>query len=58
MQKQDMLDLCEKLEGLFNEKIAELNKSVGGISDRHAYCYYRELIWQIMSLLKANIKIK
>ena len=51
---KEALDTCEKLEDLFNEKIIELNKSVGGISSRHAYCYYRELIWQIMSLLRTT----
>ncbi len=56
--KEDIKDLCNKLEDLFEEKIRELHESKGGISARHAYCYYRELVWQIRSSLNAKIKSK
>ncbi len=52
--KGDIKDLCDRLEGLFEEKIRELNEAKGGISARHAYCYYRELVRQIRSSLNAK----
>ena len=57
-KKKPKLDLSEindsidKLSKCFDEKISELYQVKGGQTERHAFCYYRQLVWQIRDEIK------
>ena len=56
----------EKLDSILNEldtlskylddRIVELHKSIGGQADRHAFTFYRSIVWKIERELKSNNK--
>ena len=55
MTKQEKVDVVDNLEilvNLFQDKISELHKVKGGQYERHAFIYYRNLVWKIQELVK------
>lgn len=48
----DIPELISELEKLMTEKIEETHKVQGMQSERHAYMYYRSILWKIRSQYK------
>ncbi len=58
LQYEDTIeDILKRLENLFDDKIKELHDVKGHQTERHAFAYYRSLVWQIMRQLKRITKI-
>ena len=53
---KDLFNVVDDLEKLLTERISDLHEVRGGIQSRHAYCYYRSLLWEVKSILRDNIK--
>jgi hypothetical protein len=51
-KQEDALELLNDLEKLFQDKIGELAGTKGYQTERHAFIYYRSLVWQIRDKLK------
>lgn len=45
--KNQALELLNDLDNLLTERIEELHKIQGMQQARHAYIYYRSLLWEI-----------
>ena len=41
----------KNLEDLLTDKISELHKAQGFQTERHAFIYYREIVWSIKELI-------
>ena len=54
MKKAEASDEIEFLIKLFDEKIVELHKTVGGISARHAFLLYRKIAWSLEKYIKGK----
>ncbi len=53
---KEVQDSIETLEKLLDERIADLHQVKGGMQSRHAYCYYRQLLWNAKYILRDNVK--
>ena len=53
---KDLFNVVDDLEKLLTERISDLHEVRGGMQSRHAYCYYRSLLWEVKSILRDNIK--
>lgn len=51
-----ILDELDTLSKYFDDRIVELHKSIGGQADRHAFTFYRSIVWKVESELKRNNK--
>ena len=51
-----ILDDLDTLSKYFDDRIVELHKSIGGQADRHAFTFYRSIVWKVESELKRNNK--
>lgn len=49
-------EVIDELDQLLTERIVDLHKVKGGIQARHAYCYYRNLLWEARSIMDKNLK--
>lgn len=50
--KNEALELLNDLDKLLTERIEELHKIQGMQQARHAYIYYRSLLWEINDKVK------
>lgn len=50
-KKEDCAEILDELESLIQEKISELHNVKGAQTERHAYIYYRALVWQLKTAL-------
>ena len=52
---KDLFEVFDDLEKLLTERISDLHKVKGGIQSRHAYCYYRKLLWEAKYLMRDSL---
>lgn len=50
--KKEALVMLRNLDGLLTERIEELHEVQGMQQARHAYIYYRDLLWDIEEKIK------
>ena len=53
---EDVFESMIELEKLLTERIAELHNVEGGKQARHAYMFYRRVLWDAKHTLKNNLK--
>jgi len=53
---KDFFEVVDDLEKLLTERISDLHNVKGGMQARHAYCYYRRLLWDAKYLMRKNLK--
>lgn len=53
---KDFFEVVDDLEKLLTERISDLHEVRGGMQSRHAYCYYRKLLWDAKYLMRDNLK--
>ena len=53
---KDFFEVVDDLEKLLTERISDLHNVKGGMQARHAYCYYRSLLWDAKYLMRDNLK--
>ena len=53
---KDLFELFDDLEEMLTDKISELHKVKGHQTERHAFSYYRKLLWESRYLVRDNIK--
>jgi len=44
------------LDNLLTERISDFNQVKGMVQARHAYIYYRKLLWEISETLKLSLE--
>lgn len=47
---RELLETIEELENLLTDRISDLHDVKMGMQARHAYMYYRRLVWEIKRL--------
>lgn len=52
----DFFQVISDLEKLLDERIVDLHEVRGGMQSRHAYCYYRKLLWEAKYIMRDNLK--
>lgn len=52
----DALDTIKELEDLLTERIADLHEVKGCMQARHAYIFYRKLLWETKHKLEDNLE--
>ena len=45
-----------ELEILLDERIVDLHEVKGAMQARHAYCFYREKLWEVKRYINENVK--
>jgi len=53
---EDFFEVVDRLEKLLTERISDLHEVRGGMQARHAYSYYRKLLWDAKYLMRDNLK--
>jgi hypothetical protein len=53
---KDFFEKYDQLESLLTERISDLHEIKGMIQARHAYIFYRELLWGIKKTLVDGLK--
>lgn len=53
----EITEALNDLEKLLTERISDLHDVKGGMQARHAYCYYRQLLWSAKYSLRDNLTI-
>ncbi len=53
---KEFFEVVNDLEKLLTERISDLHDVRGGTQSRHAYIYYRSLLWSAKNLIKDNLK--
>ena len=53
---KDFFQVISDLEKLLDERIVDLHEVRGGMQSRHAYCYYRKLLWEAKYIMRDNLK--
>lgn len=53
---EDFFEVVDDLEKVLTERISDLHGVKGGMQSRHAYCYYRKLLWEAKYLMRDNLK--
>lgn len=53
---KDFFDVIDSLDKLLTERISDLHEVRGGMQSRHAYCYYRSLVWEAKYLMRDSLK--
>jgi hypothetical protein len=53
---KDFFQIISDLENLLDERIVDLHEVRGGMQARHAYCYYRKLLWEAKYIIRDNLK--
>lgn len=49
---KEAFQILKQLEKLLDERITDLHEVKGGMQARHAYIYYRKLVWEALTLLE------
>jgi hypothetical protein len=52
----DLLEKVDEFEKLLTERIFDLHEIKGMMQARHAYIFYRKLLWEIKESLTDNLK--
>ena len=52
----NFFEVIDDLEKLLTERIGDLHEVKGFMQSRHAYCYYRSLLWEAKYLMQDNLK--
>jgi hypothetical protein len=52
----DAFEIITQLEKLLSERICDLHEVKGMMQARHAYIFYRKLLWEAKYLLRDNLK--
>lgn len=50
----ELFELISDLSSFFDERISELHEVKGGMKDRHAFIFYRSILWQIRDVIKSG----
>ena len=50
------LEILDDLSKLLDDRISDLYQVKGGMQSRHAYMFYRDKVWNVISELKQGIK--
>jgi len=53
---EDFFEVIDNLDKLLTERISDLHEVRGGMQSRHAYFYYRKLLWEAKYLMRDNLK--
>lgn len=53
---KELLEKVVEFEKLLTERIVELHEIKGMMQARHAYIFYRKLLWEIKELFESNLK--
>jgi hypothetical protein len=53
---KEFFEIIEYLETLLTERISDMHEIKGLMQARHAYIFYRKLLWEAKYLLKDNLK--
>lgn len=53
---KDFFQVISDLERLLDERISDLHEVRGGMQSRHAYCYYRKILWEAKYIMRDNLK--
>ena len=53
---KNLLEKVDELDKLLTERISDLHEIQGMMQARHAYIFYRKLLWEIKEMFKANLK--
>tara|TARA_R110000868_G_scaffold406983_1_gene687839 strand:- start:82 stop:294 length:213 start_codon:yes stop_codon:yes gene_type:complete len=53
---KNFFEVVDDLEKLLTERISDLHEVRGGVQARHAYYYYRSLLWEAKYLMRDNLK--
>lgn len=53
---KDFFNVIAELQKLLDERIVDLHEVRGGMQSRHAYCYYRKLLWEAKDIMRDNLK--
>jgi hypothetical protein len=53
---KDFFQVISDLEKLLDERVVDLHEVRGGMQSRHAYCYYRKLLWEAKYIMRDNLK--
>mgnify|MGYP003633002606 CR=1 FL=1 len=54
---EEFVETINELEKLLTQRISDLHEVKGGVQSRHAYCYYRKLLWEAKYLIRDNAKL-
>jgi len=52
----ELMYLIKELEELLTERISDLHEIKGMMQARHAYVFYRKLLWEIRDTFWANLE--
>ena len=52
----EFIEKMDELERLLSERIVDLHEEKGYAQARHAYVYYRKLLWKAKYLIRDNLK--
>lgn len=50
-EHRDIKNAFDELDKLLTERISELHEVKGGMQGRHAYLYYRSLLWETRNMV-------
>ena len=53
---KDFFEVIDSLDKLLTERISDLHEVRGEMQSRHAYCYYRSLVWEAKYLMRDSLK--
>ena len=48
----EAIETLDALSKLMDERVVDLHEVKGGMQARHAYCFYRQHVWKIKSLIQ------
>lgn len=55
---KEVYDELDSLSKLFDERISDLHNVKGAMQARHAYIYYRRLVWDAMYKIRDELGLK
>ena len=54
----EVLEKIDELENYLTERVADLYEVKGGMQARHAYVFYRKMVWEIRELVMDHFNTK
>ena len=54
----EVLEKIDELENYLTERVADLYEVKGGMQARHAYAFYRKMVWEIRELVMDHFNTK
>lgn len=57
-QFEDLFENLQKLESSLQDRISEYHEVKGMQAERHAFCYYRIYVWNVINILKSSKKVE